>query len=101
MPQHAGSWRRRSLIDDAKFDTITNAEFEKAERERSSTTEDSSDEQRSEEQQHHGEDDDVFAVPNGDVHSPNLQASHRKCNLLLSLRDMAVLSRIFKLFEVQ
>ncbi|GAB1599430.1 tryptophan 5-hydroxylase 1-like [Argonauta hians] len=32
--EHGGSWRRKSLIEDARFETVANAEFERAEERR-------------------------------------------------------------------
>ena len=92
--QHSG-WRRRSLIDDAKFDTVANAEYEKVERVRSST---SNEGEGHDLEQEHDEEEDVFAVPNGNA--PASPTSRKQFHLLLSLREMAALGRIFKLFEV-
>ena len=92
--QHSG-WRRRSLIDDAKFDTVANAEYEKVERVRSST---SNEGEGHDLEQEHDEEEDVFAVPNGNA--PASPTSRKQFHLLLSLREMAALGRLFKLFEV-
>uniref|UniRef100_A0AAU7P2S6 Tyrosine-3-monooxygenase n=1 Tax=Callistoctopus minor TaxID=515824 RepID=A0AAU7P2S6_CALMC len=32
--EHGGNWRRKSLIEDARFETVTNAEFERSEERR-------------------------------------------------------------------
>ena len=85
--------RRRSLIDDARFDTLTNAEFEKSERDRETrvtdvrTSRDVSDEE-----------EDVFTTVNGgDPASPR---PIRKYSLVCSLREVSVLGRLLKIFEV-
>ncbi|XP_064608527.1 tyrosine 3-monooxygenase-like [Liolophura sinensis] len=80
------SWRRKSLIEDAKFDTVTNAEFEK--REKTLSRGDSI-----------TEEDEVFSS-NGEAHSvPDKEAAQKIC-LVLVLRDgLGSLSRILKTFE--
>ena len=88
--QHGTSWRRRSLIEDAKFDTVTNAEFERTERPVSISE----------------ADDDVFTSPvtNGDVNHVIYDAEkageQRRCTLMLSLQDASSMSKIFRTFEV-
>lgn len=84
--QHGQSWHRRSLIEDAKFDTVTNIEFE-----------------RQELSQVQGGDvlveteDDQAA--NGEVKSKSSPV--KKCSIVFALREMNALSRVFKTFEVR
>ncbi|KAK2169543.1 hypothetical protein LSH36_9g15065 [Paralvinella palmiformis] len=84
--EHGGTWRRRSLIEDAKFDTLANNEIER---------------------EHKGsvdgvypevpkEDDEVFKTANGDVH---IVPETKRCSVVLSVRDTAGMSRLFKNFE--
>ena len=92
--QHSG-WRRRSLIEDARFDTVANTAYEKAEKVRTSTNDSQCEGQDVEP---HDEEDDVFAIPNGNA--PVSPTSRKQFHLLLTLREIAALGRIFKLFEV-
>lgn len=86
--QHGGSWRRRSLIEDAKFETVTNLEFEKRERtlsQRNSISE---------------EEEEVF-VQNGECLSPVDKEPEHIVVLILTIKDgIASLSRILRIFEV-
>ncbi len=96
--QHGTSWRRRSLIEDAKFDTVTNAEFERTERPTSITE----------------TDDDVFTsaaaggVYNGDVTNHVLQTppaalkpeDAQRCTVMFTLQDASSMSKVFKAIEV-
>ena len=79
------------MIEDAKFDTVTNAEFERTERPVSiSETE-----------------DDVFTSPvtNGDVNHVIYDAEkvdeQRRCTLVFALQDATSMSKIFRTFEVR
>ena len=92
-PQHWGSWRRRSLIDDAKFDTVTNAQLEKHCRKQP------------------GDDDviveddvssDVTAA-NGDASSSvdaEVSPPARKCTAVLSVEASEGLATVFGTLEV-
>ena len=93
--QHGGSWRRRSLIDDAKFDTVANAEFERQEHERHGP------DNKEAVEEDLGGHDDVFTIANGNVHeTPPEEPPHRKCTIIFCTRETGGLSRIFKMFEV-
>ncbi|CAH1800151.1 unnamed protein product [Owenia fusiformis] len=91
--EHGGSWKHRSLIEDAKFERLTNAEYEKVEKEkeRERRASLSEDEEIIEELQfRNGVEDDE------DLKTRELQ----KCTLLLTLRDgLGSLSRILRIFE--
>ncbi|XP_013382489.1 phenylalanine-4-hydroxylase [Lingula anatina] len=84
--EHGGSWRRKSLIDDAKFETITNAEFEKQEQKLTLNGSIS--------------EDDVF-IPNGDAHNIlHDDLAPRSSSVMLSLKEeMTALPKILKTFE--
>ena len=84
--QHGTSWRRRSLIEDAKFDTVTNAEFEK--QELTSQTEKPT----------ILDEDEV--LENGGVPEETAAQSF-KFSIVVSLRDMKDFSRVFKALEVK
>ncbi|KAL5011138.1 hypothetical protein ScPMuIL_013443 [Solemya velum] len=84
--EHGGSWRRRSLIEDAKFETVTNYEFEKRERHSSKGGSIS-------------EEEDVF-TQNGSESSPVDKELTRKYSVVITLRDsMHSLSKIIRIFE--
>ena len=84
--QRKGSWRRRSLIDDARFDSEINAELSRE------------DEQTLRRASESG--DDVSAVTNNDVFAVSNGEAPRTCAVVMATRDAATLSRIFKVFEV-
>ncbi|KAJ8314759.1 hypothetical protein KUTeg_006909, partial [Tegillarca granosa] len=85
--RHGGSWRRRSLIEDAKFETVTNIEFEKRERTLSGNRGSIS------------EEEEVF-VQNGDVSSPVEIGPRIKFSIMLTLKEgIASLSRVIRVFE--
>jgi len=85
--EHGTSWRRRSLIEDAKFDTVTNAEFE---RQGGSINEGVNE-------------DDV--TTNGEVKNnvvnkvPDVKDHEKLYSIVFGLREMKDLSRVFKVFE--
>ena len=89
--QHGASWRRRSLIEDAKFDTVTNAEYERQERPKSISE----------------SEDDVFTTPvaNGDashmIIESEIPEERRKCTLMFTLKETSLLSKVFRNFEVR
>ena len=80
--QHGASWCRRSLIEDAKFDTITNAEFQR--QERASVTEEYDSKPEEE----------VFKTTSGN------DVSTKKCTVILSVQQMAVMGSLLTVFEV-
>ena len=86
--QHGGSWRRKSLIEDARFETVTNIEFAKRERTLSGRGSIS-------------EEEEVF-IQNGDTTSPVETEPPRVYVILVTLKEgMATsLSRIIRVFEV-
>lgn len=87
--QQGGSWRRKSLIDDAKFETAANIEFEKQERKSRGGS--------------ISEEEEVFmSQQNGEVISAiDKDALKRQFTILMSLKDgMTSLSRIIRVFEV-
>lgn len=86
--EHGGSWRRKSLIEDAKFETAANLEFEKQERKSRGGS--------------ISEEEEVFLTQkNGEVYSPvEKDALKRHFTIMISLKDgMTSLSRIFRIFE--
>lgn len=86
--QHGGSWRRKSLIEDAKFETVTNLEFEKRERTLSNRNSISE------------EEEEVF-VQNGECISPIETEPPHAVLLIISIKDgISSLSRILRIFEV-
>ena len=101
-------WRRRSLIEDAKFDTVTNAELEKQNKRTSSSSSDHRAEELPEEEagdaegafpEHRADD----TITNGGPASSPLQTTKfpvSRCCLLLGLRDSAGLSSVFAILEV-
>lgn len=86
--QHGGSWRRKSLIEDARFETVTNIEFAKRERTISNRGSIS-------------EEEEVF-TQNGDTPSPVETDPSRLYVILVTLKEgmTASLSRIVRVFEV-
>jgi len=87
--QHGGSWRRKSLIEDAKFETVANIEFEKQERKSRGGS--------------ISEEEEVFTTQqNGDVISPvEKDALKRQFTIMVSLKDgISSLSRVIRTFEV-
>lgn len=87
--QHGGSWRRKSLIEDAKFETAANIEFEKQERKSRGGS--------------ISEEEEVFlSQQNGEVIAPiDKDALKRQFTIMMSLKDgMTSLSRIIRVFEV-
>ena len=86
--QHGGSWRHRSLIEDAKFETVTNIEFEKQERKSRGGS--------------ISEEDEVFTgQQNGEVISHVDKDVKHQCNIMITLKEgMTSLSRIIRMFEV-
>lgn len=87
--EHGGTWRRKSLIEDAKFETAANIEFEKHER-----------------KSHGGsiseEEEEVFlSTELGDVISTiDKDSVRRQFTIVVSLKDgMSNLSRIIRVFE--
>jgi len=87
--QRKGSWRHRSLIDDARFDSEINAELSKEDEQTLKHAQDGDEDT--------GDvDNDVFSVSNG----ASTPASLRTSAVVLAARDAATLSRIFKVFEV-
>ena len=87
--QHGGSWRHRSLIEDAKFETVTNIEFEKQERKSRGGS--------------ISEEDEVFTgQQNGEVISHVADKDgRRQCSIMITLKEgMTSLSRIIRTFEV-
>nr|XP_022288026.1 tyrosine 3-monooxygenase-like [Crassostrea virginica] len=85
--EHGGSWRRKSLIEDARFETVTNIEFAKRERTLSGRGSIS-------------EEEEVF-IQNGDTTSPVETEPPRVYVILVTLKEgMATsLSRIIRVFE--
>lgn len=81
--ERKGSWRRRSLIDDARFDSEINAELSKEDEQTLQLASNAADDVAVV--------NDVFSVSNG--------AAPRTCAIVLAARDAATLSRIFKVFE--
>ena len=80
-----GGWRKRSLIDDAKFETLANREFEKREKNLSNTD--------------ISEQDDVF-TQNG-VHPSATKDDVVITSYVMKLKEgLGSISRILKLFEV-
>ncbi|XP_071135057.1 phenylalanine-4-hydroxylase-like isoform X1 [Mytilus edulis] len=85
--EHGGSWRRKSLIEDAKFETVTNLEFEKRERTLSNRNSISE------------EEEEVF-VQNGECISPIETEPPHAVLLIISIKDgISSLSRILRIFE--
>ena len=85
--QHGGSWHRPSLIDDAKFDTITNAEFERQERNSIDRG---------------GEPVEEEPVTNGSDAVSSEGGEGQAYSVLLAITDKDVaLSRVFKVVEVR
>lgn len=87
--QHGGSWRRKSLIEDAKFETAANIEFEKQERKSRGGS--------------ISEEEEVFASQqNGAVISPTEKdAQKRQFTIMISIKDgISSLSRLIRTFEV-
>lgn len=86
--QHGGSWRRKSLIEDARFETVTNIEFAKRERTISNRGSIS-------------EEEEVF-TQNGETPSPVETDPSRLYVILVTLKEgmTASLSRIVRVFEV-
>lgn len=85
--EHGGSWRRKSLIEDAKFETVTNAEFGRVEGRRLSQGELCISEE--------------VEAANGDVKSPTegLDAT-RNFTLIIALQDqMSSLADVIKVFD--
>jgi hypothetical protein len=81
-------WKRRSLIDDAKFETVTNLEFEKQERLSSATSPSISEK-------------DIFTASNGDVFSGAPDEGVHKCSIMFALKySMITLGKVFATFEV-
>lgn len=85
--EHGGSWRRKSLIEDARFETVTNIEFAKRERTISNRGSIS-------------EEEEVF-TQNGDTPSPVETDPSRLYVILVTLKEgmTASLSRIVRVFE--
>ncbi|XP_045196696.2 tyrosine 3-monooxygenase-like [Mercenaria mercenaria] len=86
--EHGGSWRRKSLIEDAKFETAANIEFEKQERKSRGGS--------------ISEEEEVFlSQQNGEVISPiDKDVLKRQFTIMMSLKDgMTSLSRIIRVFE--
>ncbi|KAH3746584.1 tyrosine 3-monooxygenase-like [Dreissena polymorpha] len=86
--EHGGAWRRKSLIEDAKFETAANIEFER--QERKSRTGSIS------------EEEEVFlTAQNGDVIAPmDKDAIKRQFTVMIALKDgMGSLSRVVRAFE--
>ncbi|XP_064627749.1 tyrosine 3-monooxygenase-like [Lineus longissimus] len=85
--EHPEMWKRRSLIDDAKFETVTNLEFEKQERLSSATSPSISEE-------------DIFTATNGEVFSGAPDESAQRCNIMFALKyGMTTLGNVFTTFE--
>ena len=77
------------MIEDAKFETVTNIEFEKQERKSRGGS--------------ISEEDEVFlGQQNGEVISPiEKDVTKRQCSIMITLKEgMSSLSRIIRLFEV-
>lgn len=87
--QHGGSWRRKSLIEDARFETVTNIEF--AKRERTISNRGSI-----------GEEEEEVFTQNGDTPPPVETDPSRLYVILVTLKEgmTASLSRIVRVFEV-
>ncbi|XP_062607643.1 tyrosine 3-monooxygenase-like [Saccostrea cucullata] len=85
--EHGGSWRRKSLIEDAKFETVTNIEFAKRERTLSNRGSIS-------------EEEEVF-IQNGETTSPVETEPSRVYVILVTLKEgmTSSLSRIIRVFE--
>ena len=81
-----GGWRHRSLIDDAKFETVANVEFEKRERNLSNTD--------------IPENDDVFAQNGVHPPSPRKEGGVITSYVIKLKEGLGSISRILKLFEV-
>ncbi|KAK3603311.1 hypothetical protein CHS0354_025916 [Potamilus streckersoni] len=83
--EHGGSWRRKSLIEDAKFETLANIEFEKQERKSRGGS--------------ISEEEEVFQ--NGEVIvSPVEKEIRSQCSVMVTLKEgMTSLSRIIRVFE--
>ena len=74
------------MIEDAKFETVTNIEFEKQERKSKGGS--------------ISEEDEVFQQ-NGEVISHLDKDVRRQCSIMITLKEgMTSLSRIIRLFEV-
>lgn len=107
--QHAQSWKRRSLIDDAKFDTLTNLEIEKEEKDYDRDVSNSSQMPNSESGNVIADvaaaaavsrDDNFAASTNGEGEGEDTPLTLHKVNLVLTIRETTGLSRVFKQFEV-
>ncbi|XP_021366851.1 tyrosine 3-monooxygenase-like isoform X1 [Mizuhopecten yessoensis] len=91
--EHGGSWRRRSLIEDAKFESVTNKEFNKREKhlsvkEKSVNTTGSI-----------SEEEEVF-VQNGDGPSPVETGNLVNITIVITLNDgISSLAKILRVFE--
>ncbi|XP_033740980.1 tyrosine 3-monooxygenase-like isoform X2 [Pecten maximus] len=91
--EHGGSWRRRSLIEDAKFETVTNIEFQKREKhlsvkEKSGNTTGSI-----------SEEEEVF-IQNGDGTSPVETGNLVNVTVIITLKDgISSLAKILRVFE--
>ncbi|KAL4233456.1 hypothetical protein ACF0H5_008137 [Mactra antiquata] len=86
--EQGGSWRRKSLIEDAKFETAANIEFEKQERKSRGGS--------------ISEEEEVFlSQQNGDVISPTEKdVVKQQFTIMMALKDgMLSLSRILRVFE--
>ncbi|XP_070191313.1 tryptophan 5-hydroxylase 1-like [Littorina saxatilis] len=83
--QEMGGWRKRSLIDDAKFETLANQEFEKRERKISNTE--------------IAENDDVFAQNGGHPASPKPESVVITSYVIKLKEGLGSVARILKLFE--
>ncbi|XP_056017017.1 tyrosine 3-monooxygenase-like [Ostrea edulis] len=85
--EHGGSWRRKSLIEDARFETVTNIEFAKRERTISNRGSIS-------------EEEEVF-IQNGETTSPVETEPCRVYVILVTVKEgmTSSLSRIIRVFE--
>ena len=81
-----GGWRKRSLIDDAKFETLANQEFEKRERNLSHTD--------------IPENDDVFSENSVQPGSPPAEELYVNSYVVRLKEGLASSARIVRLFEV-
>ncbi|KAL8592802.1 hypothetical protein ACOMHN_045956 [Nucella lapillus] len=83
--QEMGGWRRRSLIDDAKFETVANQEFEKRERNLSHSE--------------IPEIDDVFAQNGSYATSPKAEDQIVSSFIIKLKEGLGSSSRLLRLFE--
>nr|KAG5687097.1 hypothetical protein BaRGS_010542 [Batillaria attramentaria] len=80
-----GGWRKRSLIDDAKFETVANQEFEKRERKLSHNE--------------IPENDDVFAQNGNRPASPKTEKQVETSYLIRLKEGLGSISKILRVFE--